>query len=249
LARFLEPASTTMQFNTANDMLITNKVALVSNWTYGIKVVRENAGKKHINIAPDGPGRVRVLGGDVLAIPMRAPHPERAVELIERLVDKPTQRTLADRLFWAPVRADVYDELSSEEERKEHFRVIREALQTAVMRPITPEWGLVEEVLNEALQDVLRQGRAAGREAEPDDIEALLRPHAARLQEIPGEYIRCKEGCPVAMQNQDKESKFEDLARDFNTTPDILAKVNGRNDWKPVSRKNLEYLLIPRSGT
>jgi hypothetical protein len=77
---------------------------------------------------------------------------------------------------------------------------------SAVMRPITPEWDLDEEVLSEALQEVLRQGRAKGREAKRDDIEALLRPYADRLQEIPREYIHCKKGCPVAVQDQDKES-------------------------------------------
>jgi hypothetical protein len=51
------------------------------------------------------------------------------------------------------------------------------------------------------------------------------------LKKIPREYIRCEEGCPVAVQDQDKETNsFEALAHDFKTTPAILTKVNGRGD-------------------
>jgi trehalose transport system substrate-binding protein len=248
LAPYLEPESTKIQFNTANDMLISNKVSLVSNWTYGIKVVLENAGKTHIKVSPEWPGSTHVLGGDLLAIPQGAPHPERAIKLIELLVAKPTQHALAARLFWAPVREDVYAELPSQE----HFQVIRDALRTAVTRPATPGWVVAEGVLSDALQDVLRQGRAKGAPATAADIDALLRPYAARLREIPREYIACavvrkktgrEGGCEVEVQT---EKSFEELAHDFNTTPTILAKVNGRDDWEPVSPKNIQILLVPK---
>jgi hypothetical protein len=188
----------------------------------------------------------------VLAIPRGAPHPERAIKLIELLVAKQTQLTLANRLFWAPVRQDVYAELASQEGRQEHFQVIREALRTAVVRPTTPEWGMVEEVLSDALQEVLRQGRAKGAPATAADIEALLRPYAARLREIPREYITCtvvrkktlpEAGCEVEVQTV---KNFRELADDFNTTPDILAKVNGRGNWDPVSPENMRILLVPK---
>jgi ABC-type glycerol-3-phosphate transport system substrate-binding protein len=252
LAPSLAPASTTIQFDSANEMLINDKVSLVSNWTYGIKVVMDNAGKTHIRVAPGWlEGGTQVLGGDMLAIPVGAPHPERAIQLIELLVAKPTQRALAEHLYWAPVREDVYAELSMQEGRKEHFRVIREALLTAVMRPTTPEWGLIEEVLSEALQDVLRQG-AKGEPATAAAIDALLRPYAERLQQIPREYMPCevvlkktaREGpCEVEVPT---EKSFEELAHDFQTTPAILAKVNGRTDWKPVSPTNMKVLLVPK---
>jgi hypothetical protein len=248
LAPYLEPESTKIQFNSANEMLISNKVSLVSNWTYGIKVVMENAGKTDIKVAPGWPGSAQVLGGDLLVIPQGAPHPERAIKLIELLVTKPTQHTLAARLFWAPMREDVYAELPAQE----HFQVIRDALRTVVARPTTPGWVVAEEVLSDALQEVLRQGRTKGAPATAAEIEALLHPYAARLREIPREYIACavvrkktaREGhCEVEVQT---EKSFEELAHDFNTTPAILAKVNGRDDWEPVSPKNMQILLVPK---
>jgi DDE domain len=123
--------------------------------------------------------------------------------------------------------------LTENRDQEAALRFLKKALRNAVMRPITPEWGLVEEVLSDALQEVLRQGRAkGGRATRADgDIEALLRPYADRLKKIPREYIRCEEGCPVAVQDQDKETNsFEALAHDFKTTPAILTKVNGRGD-------------------
>jgi hypothetical protein len=44
---------------------------------------------------------------------------------------------------------------------------------------------------------------------------------------------------------QGKKS-FKELADDFNTTPDILAKVNGRRDRDPVNPENMPYLLVPK---
>jgi ABC-type glycerol-3-phosphate transport system substrate-binding protein len=249
LAPYLEPESTKIQFNTANDMLIDNEVAMVSNWTYGIKVVMENAGKTYIKVAHEWPEKSKfVLGGDVLAIPQGAPHPDLAIKLIERLISTETQHTLAARLFWAPVREDAYAGLSPQE----YFQVIRKALGDAVPRPTTPGWVVAEEVLSDALQEVLRRGREQGAPATTADIDALLRPYAARLQEIPREYIPCavvakktaRAGrCEVEVQT---EKSFEVLARDFNTTPAILAKVNGRRDREPVSPANMQILLVPK---
>ena len=82
------------------------------------------------------------------------------------------------------MREDVYTELSAQPETKEYFEVIQKALQDAVMRPITPRWGPIAEVLSDALQEVLRQGRAAnGNPATDETIEALLHPYAERLRE------------------------------------------------------------------
>jgi ABC-type glycerol-3-phosphate transport system substrate-binding protein len=250
LAPYLEPESTKIQFDTANDMLINNKVSVVDNWTYGIKVVMENAGKTHIKVTPGLRESAHVLGGDVLAIPQGAPHPERAIKLIEQLVAKQTQHTLATDLFWAPVREDVYTELAAQK----HFQLIWDALRdpAVVIRPTTPGWVVAEEVLSDALQEVLRKGREQGAPATDADIDALLRPYAARLREIPREYIPCavvrkktaRDGrCEVEVQT---EKSFEQLAYEFKTTPAILAKVNGRDNWEPVSPKNMQTLLVPK---
>jgi len=251
LAPDLAPESTRIQFDTANNMLITNKVSVVDNWTYGIKVVMETFEKTHIKVTPGLRGSAHVLGGDVLAIPQGAPHPERAIQLIEQLLAKPTQHTLATELFWAPVREDVYAELSAQT----HFQVIRDALRDpgVVTRPTTPGWVVAEEVLSDALQEVLRQGREQGAPATDADIDALLRPYVARLQEIPREYIPCavvrektaRDGrCELEVPT---EKSFKDLAHDFKTTPAMLAKVNGRDELEPVSPKTMHILLMPKN--
>jgi rubredoxin len=99
---------------------------------------------------------------------------------------------------------------------------------------------------------VLRKGREQKTSATDARIDALLRPYAARLREIPREYSRCdvvfkktagEERCEVEVQT---EKSFKDLADDLKTTPAILAKVNGRDDWEPVSPKNMQILLVPK---
>jgi ABC-type glycerol-3-phosphate transport system substrate-binding protein len=256
LAPYLDPASTSIQFDTANQALINNEVSLVDNWTYGIKVVMKDLGKTEIKVTDRWPGSKRILGGDVLAIPTGVPpeRKERAIKLIERLVAKETQRKLAERLYWAPVRKDVYDELPAREGQKEYFEIIRKALATAVMRPITPRWILVEKVLSDALQKVLEKGRAADRPANPDDIEALLQPYATQLQKIQ-KVARC----PVvarALSPSDESCEpltigrsLEGLAPDFNTTPAMLAKLNGRGESALVSPENMQILLVPKPAS
>jgi hypothetical protein len=254
LAPFLAPESSTIQFDTANNVLITDKVSMVDNWPFGIKVVMGDFKKAHIKVTPGVEKSAHVLGGDVLAIPRGAPHPEWAIPLIEQLVAKQTQRALAEKLFWPPVRADVYAELSAKPGMKEYFGVIQTALQTAVMRPITPGWSLIEEVLSDALQEVLRQGRLAhGTPATTADIDALLRPYAARLRKIPREFTRCEVGANKITGDEPCEGVQEqttlaitDLAQVFKTTPAILAKVNGRGELDPVSPETMRTLLVPK---
>jgi trehalose transport system substrate-binding protein len=266
LAPYLEPESNKIQFDTANNVLITNKVSVVDNWTYGIKVVMGDFEKTQIRVTPGMRGSVRVLGGDVLAIPKGARHPEQAIKLIEQLVAKETQRTLAEHLFWAPVREDVYTELSATQQglKNEYFQVIREGLRTTVMRPITPNWGVIQDVLSDALQDVLEQGRTQGTPATDAQIDALLRPYLARLQAIPPDtYKRCDlvarkttsdepcvegptgESFAALFLNPEDPPDINELARTLKTEPGILATVNGRGEWDIVSPKTMSILLVP----
>jgi trehalose transport system substrate-binding protein len=259
LAPNLAPESNDIQFDTANNVLITDKVSMVDNWTYGIKEVMGTFKKTHIKVTPGLRESAHVLGGDVLAIPKGAPHPERAIKLIKQIVAKQTQRALAERLFWAPVRGDVYTELSAQQETKEYFDVIQKAFKTAVMRPITPSWGLVEEILSDALQAVLSKGRAAhGNRATDETIEELLRPYAERLRKIP-EYKRCEVGAnktagsePCEEMKEPTEKFLKDLAKVFKTEAPILAKVNGRDalnlELDFVSPENMHILLVPKPG-
>jgi hypothetical protein len=133
LAPYLAPESDKIQFDTVHDMLTGHKVSFVPNWPHDLKYK-----KSAVKVTRRWP-RAGVLGGDVLAIPKKARYQEEAVKLIERLVSKKIQRTLAEYLYWVPVREDVYAELSAQEGGEKYFEVIREALR-AVVR-LTPFLG------------------------------------------------------------------------------------------------------------
>jgi len=202
-----------------------------------------------------------VLGGDVLVIPTNAPHPERAIKLIELLVDTETQLALAKKLFWAPVHGDVYTALSEQPEMKEYFGVIHTALQstldTGVLRPMTPIWGLIAEVLSDALQDVLAQGRKKNAPATTKEIDDLLEKYVDRLQKIPTDVTTC-----IVVANQTTDTKdctevqyivagltkpsIEALALSLATKPKYLAMLNDRGVGDPVSPKTMQILLIPK---
>jgi ABC-type glycerol-3-phosphate transport system substrate-binding protein len=277
VAPVLYPASDTIQFDSANHVLITDRVAVVDNWPYSIKEVMGTYGKKNIKVTagvrvtPEVPS-VHVLGGDVLAIPagISQERKERAIRLIEQLVAKETQLVLAETLFWAPVREDVYAALYARKGMKEeYFRVIREALQSVVMRPMTPHWGHIEQVLSKALQKVLQQSRAqhtlATRAQITDaQIDDLLRPFIQALQAISlDEYKRCDlvtqktvgnepcvegpagESFAALFHNPEAPPDIAKVASTLNTTSEILAMVNGRDESAPVSPQTMPVLLVP----
>jgi trehalose transport system substrate-binding protein len=256
LAPYLEPESDHIQFDTATMVLVTGQVSIVDNWPFGIKEVMETFKKTHIKETSGLQGSwtsVHVLGGDVLAIPRGAPHPEDAIKLIKQLIAKQTQYALAEQLFWAPVRGDVYVELSAQPGTKEYFDVIQKALQEAVVRPLTPAWGPIAEVLSDALQAVLRQGRAQGTPATAADITALLGPYAAHLRKIPREFARCELGANKIAGDEScegveaqTEKSIRDVAQVYQITPTILAKVNGRSEWDLVSPITMPSLLVPK---
>jgi hypothetical protein len=278
LAPFLDPGSIDYQFDSTNDALIIRSAAMVDNWPLGIKVVMGDFPKAGIEVSHRWPRSARVLGGDVLAIPRGARHPERAVKLIEQLVAKKTQLALAKSMFWGPVRQDVYDDLSRQGGRKEFFQVGWEALWTTDMRPITPHWILAEEVFSQFLRKMLeqrvpglkqnsspRQGQSDGpsataAEQKKTEIEEQFRQLVEQLNAIPREYLACRvvrekppgaEGCQVPVP---KEISLKDLAPvlgshfGFNIDPVHLAKVNGRRELEPVSPKNMQILLVPKPG-
>jgi ABC-type glycerol-3-phosphate transport system substrate-binding protein len=258
LAPYLEPESKNIQFDTANNFLIANKVSMVDNWTYGIKVVMGVHQKQNIKVTRGLPGSFHVLGGDVLAIPtgISKERVERAIKLIEQLVAKETQRALAEKLFWAPVREDVYAELYAQKGMtEEYFRVIREVLRDAAIRPITPYWDIVQEVLSEALREVLKQAPAR-KDLETDaqidaHIDSLLKPYIKKLQDIPLEIESCVvverattigDECQVEVKT---DISYRDLASKLNKDAATLAMVNGRGELDIVSPKKTQIILVP----
>jgi trehalose transport system substrate-binding protein len=215
-------------FNTANELLVDEDVYLVSNWTYAIKVVVEDAGMKHIKAYSGwgGPEReFHVLGGDVLAIPKGAERKELAVKLIELLLSRETQEKLVCRLCWPPVRRDAYGKIPPELSR--YFEHVKEALDEAQHRPICPEWLLIEDVLAKAYKDLVQK---------KEDI-SLLDKYAEMLARIP------KGLEPYYVGHNESLKK---IAGRYGIKPCDLAKLNGITIQTPIDSKHT--LLVPKNG-
>ena len=131
-------------FDTANELLIDNEVYLMGNWTYGIKVVIEDAGRGGIGVYSgwEGPqSEFHTLGGDVLAIPKGAQKPDATRKLMELLISREIQKELASRLHWVPARLDALDPNSP------YLQVINNAVSVAEPRPTKPQWLMIEDIL------------------------------------------------------------------------------------------------------
>jgi trehalose transport system substrate-binding protein len=208
LEPYLAPEYVETRFDTANELLIDDQVYLVSNWTFGIGVVVEDAGKEEIKAYSGWSGpkdEVHVLGGDVLAVPKGAPHRDRAINLMELLLSKETQQELLSGLRWLPVRIDAYDALPPE--LASYFDAVREAMSRAEARPTEPQWTLAENCLDHAFGGLIREGESMD----------LLEEYSTTLKEIPSEYVR------YPVQPGDT---LATIARQYRTTAAIIAEAN-----------------------
>jgi hypothetical protein len=120
---------------------------------------------------------------------------------------------------------------------------------------MTSKWVLVQDILSEALQEVLQKGRSKG-PATPADIHALLDKYSARLQATP-KIVACSvvaqltpagnKSCQVPVATA---KSYQDLGPTFDTKDTegaILAKLNGQSPSNAVSVKKTRVLLVPRT--
>jgi hypothetical protein len=123
------------------------------------------------------------------------------------------------------------------------------------MRPITPNWGVVEKVLSDALQAMLRQGLAQKTRATDAQTDDLLRPLIAELEKIPPDkYMRCDlvakktaddKPCEALVHNLKITPAIGDLARALEIPPATMAIVNGRGEFDAVSPEGMQFVLVP----
>ena len=225
LEPYLAPEYVETRFDTANELLIDDQVYLVDNWTFGIKVVIEEAEKAEIKVYSgwNGPGgEVHVLGGDVLAVPKGAAHGDKAIKLIELLLSKETQQTMLSRLRWMPARLDAYDAPS---EQALNFQAVNEALSLAEARPTEPQWTLAENILDDAFGVLIREGKS---------IDVWLEVYSRRLEAIP----------PLISYTAKDGDTLEKIANRYETTPAILAEVNRMTTGTSIGLGQI--LLVPR---
>ena len=121
-----------------------------------------------------GPVReAHVIGGDVLGIPVGAPHRQLALALMRHLQSREVQAIFANRLGWPSVRSDV--EASVEAWLQPHVAAVGEALRHGIFRTNVSYWAAYERLVDEAVQRILWRHEA------PDQV---LPPLAARLSAL-----------------------------------------------------------------
>jgi trehalose transport system substrate-binding protein len=173
LAPYLSPESRRAKWDTTNDALAQEAAYLAQNWPFGIRLLIQDYGKRDIRTYSGwaGPAReAHVIGGDVLGIPMGAPHRDLAMRLIQHLQSREVQDILASRLGWPTIRGDTKE--VTEAWLRPHVAVVQAALRHGVFRAHVPYWAEYERITSEAAERIIWRR---------ESVEEVLPPLAARL--------------------------------------------------------------------
>ncbi|KRQ86717.1 putative ABC transporter-binding protein precursor [Caloramator mitchellensis] len=157
---YLSPDSLKADWNTTNRFLAEESMYLAANWPFGVNVIVKDGGKKEIKAYGGFAGPVKaskVLGGDVLGIPVGSPNKELALKFIEYLMSKEVQEKLASKLAWPSARTDAYAQV--EDWQKPYFDAINEAMKVAEPRPNLVYWADVDKAVNDALKEIVVDGK------------------------------------------------------------------------------------------
>ncbi len=130
LPPYLSSESRRAKWNTTNDALAQESAYLAQNWPFGVPLLIKEYGKTAIRTYSGwaGPAReAHVIGGDVLGMPVDAPHRQLALALIRHLQSREVQMLLTSRLGWPSLRADV--EGTVEAWLQPHVAAVGEALR------------------------------------------------------------------------------------------------------------------------
>jgi trehalose transport system substrate-binding protein len=176
LRPYLSPDSRHAKWDTSNDALARESVYLAQNWSFGVPLLIREYGKTNIHTYSGwaGPAReAHVIGGDVLGIPVHAPHRRLALRLIRYLQSRDVQTVMTNKLGWPSLRSDVV--VSVEDWMQPYLMSIQDALRHGVFRTPVPFWAAYDRIMNEAVQRILwRQ--------EPP--QRVLPPLAVRLKNL-----------------------------------------------------------------
>jgi trehalose transport system substrate-binding protein len=176
LAPTVSPDSRRAKWDTTNESLAQESAYIAQNWPFGVRLLVHDYGKTEIQTYGGwaGPAReAHVIGGDVLGIPVGAPHPELALRLIRHLQSRPVQELLAARLGWPTIRPDATGTV--ETWLRPSVAAVQEAMRHGIFRKNVPYWAEYERIASEAVERIL------WREAAPEQV---LPPLAARLQAL-----------------------------------------------------------------
>jgi trehalose transport system substrate-binding protein len=176
LAPYLSPDSRRAKWDTTNDALAQESAYLAQNWPFGIRLLVQDYGKPEIRTYSGwaGPAReAHVIGGDVLGIPVGAPHRTLALRLIRHLQSREVQEILASRLGWPTIRADATGVV--DEWLRPYVAAVHEAMRHGIFRTNISYWADYERITTEAVERILWRNEA---------VERVLPSLAARLSAL-----------------------------------------------------------------
>jgi trehalose transport system substrate-binding protein len=172
---YLSPESKKANWNTTNKFLSEETVFLARNWPAGMQVIVKQNQKTNIKVYATwaGPaGRATMIGGDVIAIPKRAPHQELALKFAAYFMSRETQTRLVTDLGWPPIRSDALGNVPAWQQG--FFEAVMDALRDGHYRPPTMGWSAVDKYVNLAFKDIVMDGR---------DVQTTLDHYARELQD------------------------------------------------------------------
>jgi multiple sugar transport system substrate-binding protein len=158
------------------------EAAFMRNWPYPVPLLQDTsqsrvAGKFAVAPMPAGPGGspTSAIGGAQLAINRRTEHPEAAWAVINYLTQPEQMRERARVVGQFPTREGVYDDPDLATGLTIQPAIIRQIIEYAVPRPVTPVYTQLSEILQIQLH------RALTRQSEPAVALAQAQSQMQRL--------------------------------------------------------------------
>lgn len=176
---YLSPDSPKCNWNFSNQYLANESAYYGANWPFAVNVIVKDAGKTEMKAYEGFSGPVKkskVLGGDVLGIPVGAPNRELALKFADHLMSKEVQEILVSKLGWPSMRSDANGKV--EEWQKPYFDAVSKALESAEPRPNVTYWATVDKSLNEAYKAITVDGK---------DVKATLDHYAGVIKAAQGQ--------------------------------------------------------------
>jgi multiple sugar transport system substrate-binding protein len=150
------------------------------NWPYAWEELQQPgsavAGRVGVTtmVAEAGQAPAATQGSWGLAVLADSRHPQQAVQVLQALTSADSQRQLLRRYGYTPTLRALFDDPELLAERP-LLPVLRQALEVAALRPITPAYAQLSDILQRQLSAVITGERpAAAAMAEAGRASALL---------------------------------------------------------------------------
>jgi trehalose transport system substrate-binding protein len=180
LWKYVAPDSRKAKYDTSNDYLAREACYIMQNWPFGYRLLVQEYGKTNIAVYGGFSGPVRrahVVGGDVLGIPVGAPHRTLGLDFIRYVQSKEVQERLVGNLGWPSIRTDAYTRVPRWLEPP--FEAVREALQYGVFRENVPYWTEFNKLFNEAFIRIVVRG---------EPVRSTLTAYHDKLEQVKEKY-------------------------------------------------------------